>query len=83
MARHQYDVKITRNNRVIEEVSAHLDVEGDQVVLHATLRQLLLDAVDRSGWKRRYAHEFKITARRPGWASDAFPPYVIPREEVQ
>jgi hypothetical protein len=83
VATHQYDVTIWRGNREVEKVSAHLDVEGDQVVLQVNLRQLLLDAVDRSGWKRTHAHEFKLTARRPGWADDAFPPYVVPREEAR
>ncbi len=83
MARHQYDVKILRNGREVERVSAQLDVEGDQDTLHAVLRQLLLDAIERTGWKpNKCAHEFTLTARRPGWARDAFPPYVIPRSEV-
>ena len=83
MATELHNVKIMRSGRVVEAFTAHLDVKGDQTVLHATLRQLLLDAVDRSGWNRqKYAHEFTLTARKPGWAHDAFPPYVIPRQEV-
>jgi hypothetical protein len=77
-----YDVTISRGNRDVEKVSAHLDVEGDQDVLKATLRQLLLDAVRRAGWAKRSAPEFRLTARKPGWSQDAFPPYVIPREEL-
>lgn len=83
MADHQYDVTIWRGRSRVERVSAHLDVEGDQIELKLKLRQLLLDAVERAGWKPNQAHLFTLTARRPGWASDAFEPYVIPREEVR
>lgn len=81
MATERYDVTIFRKNREIEQVSAHLDVEGDQDVLQARLRRLLLDAVRRAGWAEKYATEFKLTARKPGWSRDAFKPYVIPRED--
>lgn len=82
MATELYDVTISRGNRQIERVSVHLDVEGDQDVLHVKLRQLLVDAVSRAGWTKRSIPEFKLTARKPGWSRDAFAPYVIPREEV-
>ncbi len=83
MARRLYHVSILHKGRQIEQVSAHLDVEGDQDVLHAQLRQILTDAIERAGWKpSRSANEFQLTARRPGWTTDAFPPYVIPRSEV-
>jgi hypothetical protein len=77
-----YNVTISRKNREIEKVSVHLDVEGDQDVLNSVLRQLVLDAVDRAGWAKKSAHEFTLTARRPGWARDAFKPYTIPRSEI-
>jgi len=77
-----YDVTITGPRRWSEKVSAHLDVEGDQDTLRAELRRLLLDGVQRSGWAKRSAPEFKLTVRRPGWAKDAIEPYVIPQEEV-
>lgn len=83
MAARQYDVTIMQGNRRIERVSTHLDVEGDQDVLRAKLRQLILDAVERAGWKQNQAHLFTLTARQPGWSKDAFEPYVIPREEVR
>lgn len=83
MADQQYDVTIMQGSRRIERVSTHLDVEGDQVVLRTKLRQLILDAVERAGWRRDQAHLFTLTARRPGWSRDAFEPYVIPREEVR
>lgn len=82
MARHLYDVTILHKGKEIEKVSAHLDVEGDQDTLSVRLRQLLTDAITRNGWTpSRSAHEFQLTARRPGWTRDAFPPYVIPRSE--
>jgi hypothetical protein len=78
-----YEVKIIDpRRRVVEEFSTHLDVEGDEDVLHGELRRLLSDAVRRSGWTRKTWPDFKLTARKPGWAHDAFPPYALTREEV-
>lgn len=82
MARRLYELVITSGprNEPVARLTAHLDVQGDQDELEATLQRHLINEATRQGSTRPEADArlYKLRVRRPGWHSDEIPPYVIP-----
>lgn len=81
MARRMYELVITSGprNEQIAKLTAHLDVQGDQDELEATLRRHLINEAARQGSTQPEddARLYKLHVRRPGWHRDEIPPYVI------